>query len=213
MIIGNGQLAKTFKEDSCFFDDVVIFASGVSNSGCRDDNEFNREKELLEKILFENKDKRFVYFSSCALSAKAYEKNDYYQHKQHMENIIKANSNNHLIFRVPQLFGDLIRHKTIINFFYKSIQQQHPFNIFDEAYRYVIEINDVKKLVKGYLEFSNQCKIIDLANPYRYKVFDIVKILEQLLEKKAVYQILEKEDKYRLEIGRASCRERVFRAV
>ncbi|MBU3951800.1 MAG: NAD(P)-dependent oxidoreductase [Proteobacteria bacterium] len=201
MIIGNGQLAKIFKEDGCFFDDVVIFASGVTNSDCRDDREFNREKELLEKTLVENNAKRFVYFSSCALSAKTYEKNEYYQHKQHMEDIIRANSNNYLIFRIPQLFGNLIRHKTIINFFYKSIQQQQQFNIFDEAYRYVIEINDVKKLVKAYLEFSNQCSIVDLANPYRYKVFDIVKILEQLLEKKAVYRILEKEDKYKLDFS------------
>ncbi|MBU4132588.1 MAG: hypothetical protein KKF12_17365, partial [Proteobacteria bacterium] len=75
MIIGNGQLAKIFKEDGCFFDDVVIFASGVTNSDCRDDREFNREKELLEKTLVENNAKRFVYFSSCALSAKTYEKN------------------------------------------------------------------------------------------------------------------------------------------
>lgn len=201
MIIGNGQLAKTFKEDRCFFDNVVIFASGVTNSDCRDDREFSREKELLEKTLIENNDKRFVYFSSCALSAEDYEKNEYYQHKQHMEDIIRANSKNYLIFRIPQLFGNLIRHKTIINFFYKSIQQQQQFNIFDEAYRYVIEIKDVKKLVKAYLEFSNQCNIVDLANPYRYKVFDIVKILEQLLEKKAVYQILEKEDKYRLDFS------------
>ena len=67
VIIGNGQLAKTFKEDSFVFDDVVIFASGVANSECKDDKEFNREKELLEKTLFENKDKRFVYFSICAL--------------------------------------------------------------------------------------------------------------------------------------------------
>ncbi len=201
MIIGNGQLAKTFKEDRCFFDDVVIFASGVTNSDCRDNREFNREKELLEKTLVENNDKRFVYFSSCALSAEDYEKNEYYQHKQHMEDIISENSNNYLIFRIPQLFGNLIHHKTIINFFYESIQQQQQFTIFAEAYRYVIEINDVKKLVKAYLKFSNQCKIVDLANPYRYKVFDIVNILEKLLKKKAVYTILEKEDQYRLDFS------------
>lgn len=202
MIIGNGQLAKIFKEDENSFDNVVIFASGVANSNCKDEKQFNREKELLETTLNENQDKRFIYFSSCALSSNEYEKNDYYKHKQNMEKIIKENSKNYLIFRIPQLFGDLILHKTLINFFYKSIEHNHKFNIFDEAYRYVIEINDVKRMVKAYLEFSTDCDVVDLANPYRYKVLDIVKVLERLLDKKATYRLIEREDKYLLDLSK-----------
>jgi len=201
MIIGNGQLGKIFKEDKCFFEDAVIFASGVADSACRDEKEFDREKKLLEKTLFENNEKKIVYFSSCALSASAYHKNRYYQHKQQMETIITEHSTHYQIFRLPQLFGDLIHHKTIINFFYESILRNQPFNIFNEAYRYVIEIKDVKKLVQNFLEFSDDSKIVDLANPHRYRVFEIVNILEQLLDKKAVYQILQKEDKYRLDFS------------
>lgn len=103
MIIGSGQLAKVFAK-SQIKDDVCIFASGVSNSSCTDEKQFEREKNLLVDTLKKNSDKKFVYFSSCALSAIEYPKNDYYKHKVNMEDIIKEHSNNYYIFRVPQLF-------------------------------------------------------------------------------------------------------------
>lgn len=198
MIIGNGQLAKAFQK-SKLKDDTCIFASGVSNSSCTDKNQFEREKNLLIDTLKNNSDKKFVYFSSCALSAIEYPKNDYYKHKANMEDIIKEHSNNYYIFRIPQLFGDFILHKTLINFIYKAIEHNHKFNIYDEAYRYVIEINDVQKLVESYLDCDG-CLSVDLANPYRYKVLDIVQIFEKLLRKKANYEIIQKEDKYILDL-------------
>ncbi|MEJ2498930.1 MAG: hypothetical protein P8Y46_06430 [Sulfurovaceae bacterium] len=50
MIIGNGMLAHEFsdyKDDN----DIIIFASGVSNSGETRESEFEREKELLTKTI------------------------------------------------------------------------------------------------------------------------------------------------------------------
>ena len=198
-IIGTGQLAKIFQNSDIDLRNVCIFASGVSNSSCVDINQFKREKNLLINTLKNIDDKKFVYFSSCALSASEYPKNDYYKHKANMENIIKEYSSKYYIFRIPQLFGDLILHKTLINFIYKSIEHNHKFNIYDEAYRYVIEINDVRKLVENYLD-NDGCITIDLANPYRYKVLDIVQIFEKLLGKKAYYEVLQKEDKYTLDL-------------
>lgn len=199
IIIGNGQLAKIFLDSD--LNNTCIFASGVSNSNCTDINEFEREKNLLLKTLNENKENKFVYFSSCALSAKDYKKNEYYLHKQNMENLIKENSNNYYIFRVPQLFGCLKTHPTLINFIYNSIKDDKEFNLYDEAYRYVIEINDVKILVEKYLTYSDSCITIDLSNTYRYKVLDIVNILETLLNKKAKYALIEKKDGYILDLS------------
>lgn len=198
MIIGNGQLADIFKGFQ--ISDCLIFASGVSNSNCTDEKEFKREEELLLKNLKEHKDKKFVYFSSCALSVEEYEKNDYYQHKQNMENMIKKYSSNYYIFRVPQLFGTLKTHNTLINFIYFSIIENRKFKLYNEAYRYVIEINDIKLLVEKYLLYSNSCITIDLANPHRYKVLDIVKTFEILLDKKANYDLIDKDDGYILNL-------------
>lgn len=198
MIIGTGQLAKTFYDNN--IENSLIFASGVSNSNCIDINEFKREEILLLNTLKKNFDKKFIYFSSCVLSVENYEKNAYYNHKKRMEEIIKNNSSNYYIFRIPQLFGNLKTHHTLINFLYISIINEKKFNIYDEAYRYVIEINDVKFLVEKYVEYSSPNIIRDLANPYKYKVMDIVNIFETLLNKKANYEIVNKKDDYTLNL-------------
>lgn len=198
MIVGNGQLAKVFKNSD--LQDTCIFASGVSNSGCTSASEFQREADLLISTLKENGDKKFVYFSSCALSAQDYPKNNYYKHKENMEQLIKAHSSQYYIFRIPQLFGDLILHKTLINFIYKAIEHNHHFNVYSEAYRYVIEINDVKQIVESFLKYHSTSSIcMDIGNPYRYSVLEIVSILESLLKKKAKFNLIDQSDQYELD--------------
>lgn len=198
MVVGNGQLAKAFR-DYLDDDSICIFASGVANSTCTHLSEFNREKELLLFHLKNSKEKKFIYFSSCALSAKEYPKNDYYRHKENMENLIQQYSDNYYIFRIPQLFGELILHKTLINFFYKCIEHNHHFSVYSGAYRYLIEIRDVKTLVNAYLKYSDSCIIKDLGNPYRYSILEIVKTFEVIMNKEANYNLVEKDDNYYLE--------------
>ncbi len=199
MVIGNGQLANIFK-DLSLDQNIVVFASGVSNSNCTDTNEFEREKQLLFNTLKSYSKEKFIYFSSCALSADNYPKNKYYSHKKNMEKIIKENHNNYYIFRLPQLFGELKIHKTLINFLYERINGEQIFQVYDQAYRYVIEINDVTTIVEAYIKYSNSNITIDIANPHRYKVLDIVHIFEQLLNKKAMYNLIKKDDKYLLDL-------------
>ncbi len=199
MVIGNGQLAKSFK--SYKSDHLLIFASGVSNSNCKEKESFDRERILLLENLKKYSDKKFIYFSSCALSAKNYELNDYYQHKRKMEELIKQNSDNYYIFRIPQLFGKLRDHKTLINFLYINILNNTEFKVYDNSYRYVIEIEDTVKLVKSYLKYHESKTTIDLANPNIYKVLDIVQMFEELLNKNAKYKLIKKDDKYLLDLS------------
>lgn len=200
MIIGNGQLAKVFTDSNISHRDLCIFASGVSNSNCTDPKEFAREQNMLTNTLLQNPDKKLIYFSSCALSAPEYPKNLYYHHKANMESLIKSYTDNLYIFRLPQLFGDLFLHKTLINFIYKCIEHDHTFKVYDNAYRYVIEINDVRKLVEAYVSLHPPSITLDLANPFRYRVLDIVTTFESLLGKKASYDLVKKDDQYLLNL-------------
>jgi len=200
MVIGNGQIANKFKQNN-FENNIVVFASGVSNSNCTSSKEFEREEKLLKYVLEENKDKKFIYFSSCALSVNNYDLNAYYKHKLYMESLIKKNSDNYYIFRVPQLFGDLKSHNTIINFFYNCILNNTSFHIYDDSYRYVIELNDVYKIVNYIVSTQSSKLTLDIANPYRYQVVEIVKILEKLLSKNANYTFIKKSDKYTLNLN------------
>lgn len=199
MVVGNGQLAKAFFSYNNN-DGIVIFASGVSNSNCIDSLQFKREKDLLTTILNNNQDKKIVYFSSCALSSNDYPKNEYYMHKAEMEARVRQFSNKYYIFRIPQLFGELIPHGTLINYIYGAIKDNMNFTVYDNAYRYVIEINDVVKLVTMYLEYGKGCNTIDIANTHRYAISEIVKIFEKLLDKKASFELIKKKDEYTLKL-------------
>ncbi|MFG5086324.1 NAD(P)-dependent oxidoreductase [Campylobacter lari] len=197
IIIGNGQIAKLFSD--YYASDVCLFASGVSDSKCEDDFEFNREKKLLLECMEKYPNYKFIYFSSCALSASSYPKNQYYLHKQNMEEIIQKNVESYYIFRLPQVFGDLKQHSTLINYIYTCIKDDIEFEIYDKAYRYVIEINDIKIIVDYFLKNYSPSIVANITNPFRYKVLDLVKIIEYKSKKRGIYKIVSRSDGYFLE--------------
>jgi UDP-2-acetamido-2,6-beta-L-arabino-hexul-4-ose reductase len=199
MVIGSGQLASSFCS-LAHSKEVIIFASGVSNSNTNDHALFLRERELLLETLLRYKGCVIVYFSSCALSAKGYYLNAYYQHKRAMESLILSHSQHYYIFRLPQLFGDLKEHSTLINFFYYAIKDQQHFTLYSDAYRYVIDIDDTVYLVKKYLLHHSPKLVVDLANSHKYRVKEIVEILESLLDKRGDYDEVSYSDDYHLNL-------------
>lgn len=200
MIIGNGQLARAFSKlvDN---DEAIIFASGVSDSTETSLDAFAREARLLQSVVLENSDKVIVYFSSCSLV----DKQDavfspYYCHKLKMEELIRKVTKQYYIFRLPQLFGDLKRHPTLINYLYYKIIDGDIFFIYDEGYRYVIHLDDVVKIVTTYLSNRPPGVIFDIANPYEYSVLEIVKCLEKKAKTKGRYNLVRKIDQYKLNL-------------
>lgn len=198
MIIGRGQIAQSFA--NCQLDNCIVFASGVSNSTCQDKNHFLREQALILDTLQNNSNKIFIYFSSCALSDNTYPKNAYYKHKVDMENLIKGSGNPYYIFRLPQVFGRLDERPTLINFIYHKIKNQEEFSLFDNAYRYVIDVEDLKIIVQTVLKHQKENTTIDIANPYKYQVLEIVSLMEKLCGMKANYQLIAKTDEYTLDL-------------
>ena len=200
MIVGNGQISKAFQryED---LSQVVIFASGVANSNCVDENEFEREKTLLLKHLTTLRGRKIVYFSSCALSAKEYSLTPYYLHKKNMESLIKAHTKDYYIFRVPQLFGEMKKHPTLINYLYYSIKEGREFVLYDGAYRYLIELTDLHNIVIECLKIESSGITLDIANTYRYSTLEIVKDLESILSIKAKYEIVKTHDLYTIDLS------------
>ena len=65
MVIGHGMIANVFRS---YHDkeDIVIVASGVSDSTHAGPSAFLREKELLINVLNTNQGHLFIYFSTCS---------------------------------------------------------------------------------------------------------------------------------------------------
>jgi hypothetical protein len=187
MIVGNGLIAKAFYENYANNDDVLIFASGVSNSSNTDPKEFLREKTLLESHLAE--EKKIVYFSTCSIEDPSLEKSPYILHKLQMEELVKG-VNDYLIFRLPQLAGKTDNPNTLLNFLYRKINNQEFFEIYAKASRNIVDIDDIKSIA-SYIINGNQTKnnIENLAQPIYINVTELVNLFENILSKKALYKV------------------------
>jgi len=116
MVIGNGLLANAFKK-YINNDNIIIFASGVSNSKEINETEFKRELELLKKILTISKGKKIIYFSTCSISYISLTDSKYINHKNNIEDFIKLNFDYYLILRLPNIVSNNKNLNTSFNFF------------------------------------------------------------------------------------------------
>jgi len=132
MIIGNGSVANSIRELDR--DDIIYFASGVSNSSCKDDKEFQREVDLLNQM---DVNKHLVYFSNLAI----YYKNDpYTNHKIKMEELIRNTFNSYTIVRI-EVCEWVNTPTTILNVFKEKIKNNEPIIIQDTT-RYVLSLKE-----------------------------------------------------------------------
>ena len=137
MVVGSGLLANTFKSYRGN-EDVIIFASGVSNSGCVDVEQFKRELNLVSK--YKTSKNLFVYFSTSSIEDPFLKGSLYIKHKLEIEFYIKANFQRYLIVRLPNVVGKTKNPNTLINFVYNCVQCEDKIEIQLKASRYLIDV-------------------------------------------------------------------------
>lgn len=202
MIIGSGLLARAFSQ---FRDrgDVCIYASGVSNSSCVDEYEFNREREMIQDTLSSLPDDTvFIYFSTCSIYDPTMQKKAYVKHKLEMEKIVSSIIN-YVIFRLPQVAGKTPNPHTLLNYLYARIVRGERIYVWENARRNIIDVDDVVSLSNVFIDDPRSRGIIlNIANPYTYTMMEIVNAFENVLKKKAVYLKEDKGGAYPIEVQR-----------
>jgi len=201
MVIGNGMIAKRFEtyQDKNQF---VIFASGVSNSKSTNDDEYKRETELLQTTIATNKEKTIVYFSTCNIYDPSENKSKYVSHKKKIEKYIINSKCNYYIFRVSNAVGKSKNPNTILNFFVYHILNKINFDLWYNATRNLIDVDDIYQIIHFILQgnlFPNQ--IINIANPTNYSVRDIVTHIEDFRKIKATYSKIKKGCSFDIDIS------------
>ncbi len=197
MIIGNGLIASAFKETFSDSADVLIFASGVSNSQESNQKNFHREKKLLLEAIHEKK--LLIYFSTCSLNDESVKNSPYGLHKQSMESIIKL-CNRFIILRLPQVVGQSKNPSTLTNYLYKVISQNMRFSLWQYAYRNLIDIDDVKSIANVIIKNPlNIGSTINIANRLMISMPSLVKIFEVVLNKKAKYDLINRGSNFKVD--------------
>ena len=205
MIIGSGLMAKAFSGRMNTMDDICIYAAGVSNSGCSDLSEFEREQvRLLEVIQQQPAETLCVYFSTCSIYDHSLKDSPYVLHKIRMESIVKK-CDRYLIFRLPQVAGRTPNPHTLLNYLFARIIRSERFTIWGGATRNIIDVEDVVRIVSDLMLVEGACnETIDIANTENYNILDIVKTMGTVLNHAPIFSIIDKGNSYYIDASRIS---------
>lgn len=184
MVVGKGLLAKTF-ETYKTSKEILIFASGVSNSKETNPNAFKREFELLKATISNYPNAKLVYFSTVSITDASVNNSAYVQHKIKLENYIKAQTHQYLILRVSNVVGAIGNSNTIMNFLVAAVKEQQEITIWSKAERNFIDVEDVFCIVDALLTKNASNRTINVAMSESLLVKDVLKQIENFLGNKA----------------------------
>ena len=195
MVIGNGLLAKRF-ESYQQDDRFLIFASGVSNSKTKNPDVYSRETVLLGEMIRQHPGKIIVYFSTCSIYDPDEKQSAYVLHKLHIEDIIRSTASSYFIFRVSNVAGRSPNPNTLLNYFFYHIRHGINFDLWANACRNIIDIDDVFFIADQLLQSQlSSVEPVNIASPVNYPVKDIVSAIETFLGIKSNY----------VEVSKGSC--------
>jgi nucleoside-diphosphate-sugar epimerase len=201
MIIGNGLIANLFRENDR--ENVVFFASGVSNSLETDKTAFLREENLIRKTIKENPNKIFIYFSTCSIYDSSKNGSSYVNHKLKMEQIVEELANQFLILRVSNAVGKGGNPNLLMNYLVNAFHQEKEITVHTLATRNLIDADDVKNITLKFINENSFNKIINVAYLENFSTKEILEILEKHFNKTAKTYLVKSGQSYLISIPEA----------
>ena len=183
MIVGNGMIATACR--AIDRDNVIFFASGVSDSGETSRNAFARESNLLDSYLCYD-DKILVYFGTSTDSNSIYS-----LHKQKMCKKVKT-AERHIVLNLSQVVGRGGNANNFFNSIFTALTNGDEIKVCP-VYRSLIDLDDIimalEWLLDNHLYGEHNLFDIDLMS-----VKDIVVMMAEEIGVEA--NITEIEDGY-----------------
>lgn len=198
MIIGNGLIANLFRGYDR--EDVVFFASGVSNSLETNPSAFLREEQLVRKTIEEYSGKIFIYFSTCSIYDSSKNDSQYVNHKLRMERWVEELCPRYLILRVSNVVGKGGNPNLLMNYLVNSVLQEKEITVHTLAKRNLIDAEDVKDITISLIDKGQYNRIINLAYLENFSTVEILGVLEEYFDKKAKTQFIKSGQSYLISI-------------
>jgi nucleoside-diphosphate-sugar epimerase len=185
MLVGNGLIASAFL-DYKDNDDVIVIASGISNSKETDYKKYQREIDMIGEFI--GTKSKVIYFSTISVFDESLD-SLYVKHKRYIEKLISSNFDNYLIFRLPIVIGKTSNNNTFINNIKGKIISNEIIYINNMSSIYIIDIDDVMRFLPDLINNRNN-QIINVVFDNKEFVFDVVQKIEILLSKEANKKII-----------------------
>lgn len=185
MLIGNGLIASAFL-DYKDNDDIIVIASGISNSKETDYKKYQREIDMIGEFI--GTKSKVIYFSTISVFDESLD-SLYVKHKRYIEKLISSNFDNYLIFRLPIVIGKTSNNNTFINNIKGKIISDEIIYINNMSSIYIIDIDDIRRFLPDLINNRNN-EIINVVFDNKEFVFDIIQKIERLLGKEANKKIV-----------------------
>jgi nucleoside-diphosphate-sugar epimerase len=195
VIVGDGMMARAF---SAFADDkdVIVFASGVSDSTETRAAAFSREAKLLRRTRAEHPQALLIYFGTCSVYDPDRRNTPYVGHKIAMELMLKEADGPWLVLRLPLAVGPGHRGNTLARFLYDRILRGESFEVWKGSTRYPIDVEDACRIATRLIRDPSMWRRTVNIALRAFPVTDFVRVLEKIAGKAAVYQLVEKGQHY-----------------
>jgi dolichol-phosphate mannosyltransferase len=201
MVIGSGVIANRFI-DYALQSQYLIFAGSVNDSAVNDVSIIQAEEAAIGTALAANRDITFVYFSSCSILDPDVSQSPYVQHKVRMEKLVRDSASNFLIFRLPQILALSDTASSLVNYLVDAISNQKPFELWQNAYKNLIDIDDVHEIIEEVLRKKIALnKTINVASTHQTAVLQIVNYIESFLGCTANYTLQNKGSGYEIDVS------------
>lgn len=200
MVIGRGVIANRFV-DYELQAKHLIFAGSVNDSAIRVE-EIQEEEIAITNALSANPEITFVFFSSCSILDPNLGGTPYVQHKVRMEKLICASAKKFLIFRLPQVLGRCEVKSSLVNYLVDAIFNQRSFQLWQNAQRNLIDIDDVHEIIGEVLKRNVSLnKIINIASEQQTSIFELVREIEEFTKLPANYVLVNKGGGYEIDVS------------
>lgn len=200
MIIGNGLIAQSMK--SIDSENILFYASGVSNSLETAESEFLREKNLAEKSIAENPDKTFIYFSTCSIYDSSKNNSPYVLHKLKMEQIIANSCKKYFILRISNAVGKGGNSNLLLNYLVRNIKDHSKITVHTKATRNLIDVTDITKITQKIIEKFDPNQIVNIAYLQNYNIIEITEKISEVLITEPILQLLHEGSGYQIDISK-----------
>jgi dTDP-4-dehydrorhamnose reductase len=185
MLVGSGLISSAFL-DYKDNDDVIVIASGISNSKETDYKKYQREIDMIGSFI--GTKSKVIYFSTISVFDESLD-SLYVKHKRYIEKLISSNFDNYLIFRLPIVIGKTSNNNTFINNIKGKIISDEIIYINNMSSIYIIDIDDIRRFLPDLINNRNN-EIINVVFDNKEFVFDIIQKIERLLGKEANKKIV-----------------------
>jgi nucleoside-diphosphate-sugar epimerase len=198
LIFGRGLMGESLNK--LRHGNVILFASGVSNSQEQNASEFEREKNLLIKTLEDTDKSLFYYISTCSIFDISLAESAYVIHKKLMEEIVLSKPTGRVI-RLPNIVGPSGNPANLVNYLKYSIKSANPIKIQSHATRYLLGVDEMNLLLQDVVDNAGEQKVISLVPPENIKVTKIVYIIESILGTQANLYLVEGGTPYEVDFS------------